>query len=220
MTSTVETEAPNPQALLTVLTTEHFTLQGARGSTISESSARAALYVGSVSSVLVALGFFGQSGERSTPFTVFALVVLPTVYMLGIFTFARLISSSVEDLLYGRAINRIRNYYKELAGNEGRYLMLGGHDDPLGVLANMGIDHPSRWQLLYTVGTMVAFVNAIVGASAVALAAAVSGANLALAVIIGAIAAVVSVVVHLRWQRAVHDVARERREVLFPSPGL
>ena len=95
--------------------------------------------------------------------------------------------------------------------------MLGDHDDPLGVLANMGIDHPSRWQLLYTVGTMVAFVNAIVGGSAVALAAAVSGANLPLAVMIGALAAILSVVVHLRWQRQTHDVGREQREVLFPS---
>lgn len=215
-----EPDAPDPQAFLTILTTEHFTLQGARGSTISESSARAALYVGSVSSALVALGFFGQGGQRSTPFTVFALVVLPTLYMLGVFTFARLISSSIEDLLYGRAINRIRNFYRELAGNQAHYLMLGGYDDPIGVLANMGIDRPSRWQLLYTVGTMVAFVNAIVGGSAVALAAAVSGANLAVAVVIGAVVAILSVVIHVRWQRSVHDVAREGREVLFPSPGV
>ena len=33
------------QALLTTLTTEHFTLAGARGATISESSSRAALYM-------------------------------------------------------------------------------------------------------------------------------------------------------------------------------
>jgi hypothetical protein len=220
MTSLAESESatPNPQALLTVLTTEHFTLQGARGSTISESSARAALYVGAVSSGLVALGFFGQGGQRSDAFTVFALVVLPTVYMLGVFTFARLIASSIEDLLYGRAINRIRNYYRELAGHQSRYLLLGGHDDPLGVLANMGIDHPSRWQLLFTLGTMIACVNAIVGGSAVALVAAVLGAALPIAVVVGALASVISVVAHLRWQRHMHDVGRGGHEVLFPTP--
>jgi hypothetical protein len=69
--------------LLTVLTTQHFTLQGARGSTISESSARAALYIGALSSGPVALGFFGQGAEHGTAFTVFALVVLPMLYMLG-----------------------------------------------------------------------------------------------------------------------------------------
>ena len=48
---------PDRQALLTMLTTEHFTLQGSRATTVSESSSRAALYMGSVSSTLIALGF-------------------------------------------------------------------------------------------------------------------------------------------------------------------
>ena len=42
-------------SLLTTLTTEHFTLQGARSQTVSESAARAALYLGSVSSTLIAI---------------------------------------------------------------------------------------------------------------------------------------------------------------------
>jgi hypothetical protein len=127
------------QALLTVLTTEHFTLQGARASTVSESSARAALFVGAVSSTLVALGFIAQASELGSAFDTFVLVVLPTLYVLGLFTFVRLVTSSTEDLLYGRAINRIRNNYQEVAGDEARYLLMGGHDDTLGVLANMGI---------------------------------------------------------------------------------
>jgi hypothetical protein len=220
MTSAAGTEhaAPDRQALLTVLTTEHFTLQGARGSTIGESSARAALYVGALSSGLVALGFFGQGAERTTSFTVFALVVLPTLYVLGVFTFARLNESSVEDLLYGRAINRIRGYYKDLAGDQAHYLMLGAHDDPLGVLANMGIDHPSRWQLYFTLATMIATVNAIVGGSALALAAVAVGAPFGLALVVGAAAIATSIAIHVRWQGRTHDAARAGREVLFPSP--
>ena len=52
---------PDPQQLLTALTTEHFTLQGARSQTVSESSARASLYLFSVSSTLVALEFIGSA---------------------------------------------------------------------------------------------------------------------------------------------------------------
>ena len=52
---------PDPQQLLTALSTEHFTLQGARSQTMSESSARASIYVFAVSSALVALGFIGQA---------------------------------------------------------------------------------------------------------------------------------------------------------------
>lgn len=53
-------DAPDRQELLTALTTEHFTLQGARAQAANEISSRASLFIFSVSSTLVALGFLGQ----------------------------------------------------------------------------------------------------------------------------------------------------------------
>ena len=82
------------------LTTERFTLQGARSQTMSESSSRAALYIGSVSSALVALGFIAQVSEVGDTFEVFALTVLPTLCLLGAFTLVRLIECGVEDFRY------------------------------------------------------------------------------------------------------------------------
>ena len=70
-------------------------------------------------------------------------MTLPTLYLLGIFTFVRLIESSVEDILYGRAINRIRHYYLELAGEDALYFLMEGYDDPPGVTRNMGIPRPA-----------------------------------------------------------------------------
>jgi small-conductance mechanosensitive channel len=210
--------AVDRQALLTVLTTEHFTLQGARGSTVGESSARAALYVGAVSSGLVALGFLGQGADRGRAFEIFALVLLPTLYMLGVFTFVRLVESSIEDLFYGRAINRIRQYYLQLAGSEAHYIVLGAHDDPAGVLANMGIARPSRWQLLFTLAAMVGVLNSVVGGSAVAFLAAVLGAPLGGAAAVGGVAGVVSLVAFTRWQRRAHTQAKASYQVLHPSP--
>ena len=69
--------------------------------------------------------------------------MLPTLYVLGLFTFVRLAESSVEDVLYGRASNRIRNYYLEQAGDQARLFVLSGHDDPIGALANMGLTRPA-----------------------------------------------------------------------------
>lgn len=212
-------EEVDRQALLTMLTTEHFTLQGARGSTISESSARAALYVGAVSSALIALGFIGQAAGFGTEFDTFALVVLPTLYVLGVFTSVRLVESSVEDLLYGRGINRIRGYYLELAGEEARWFLLGGHDDPRGVLANMGVIRPSRWQLFFTLAAMIVVLNSVVGGTAIAfVAGALLGAPVGVAAAAGAVAAVVSAALHFRWQRRFHSQARESQAVLRPSP--
>jgi hypothetical protein len=211
-------EEVDRQALLTTLTTEHFTLQGARASTISESSARSALYLGSLSASLVALGFVAQVSASGDTFKVFALVVLPTLFALGVFTFVRLVENMIEDLFYGRAINRIRSYYLERAGPYARYFMLSAHDDALGVLANMGL-RPSKWQMFFTAASAVAVVNSVVGGAALGLACWVAlDAPLGVCAVVGALFVVASVWLHHRWlrQRGERGVPTE---VLSPSPG-
>jgi hypothetical protein len=210
--------APDPQQLLTALTTEHFGLQGSRSQTISESASRASLYVMAVSSTLVALGFIGQISAVGSAFDVFALTTLPTVYVLGVFTFVRLVENSVEDVLYGRAINRIRHKYLELAGDEASLFMLSAHDDSLGVLANMGLE-PTRWRLYFTSATMIAVINSVVGGTAVALALGVAfDASLGLATAVGGVVAIASLVLMRRGERRMHVAGSARRPSLFPSP--
>jgi hypothetical protein len=210
---------PDRQALLTMLTTEHFTLQGSRAATVSETSSRASLYMGAVSSTLIALGFIAQISSVGDAFDVFALTVLPTLFALGVFTFVRTVESSVEDILYGRAINRIRAYYLEQAGPEARWFVMGGHDDALGVITNMGLT-PSRWRLYFTVSNMIATVNSVVGGSAVALAVGrLLDAPLGVAAAVGAVVAVGSFLMHRRWDRLLHERSGGHRDSLFPSPG-
>ncbi len=139
-------DAPDRQEFLTALTTEHFTLQGARAQTASESASRASLFILSVSSTLVALGFLGQSSRSDNTFNVFALTVLPTLYLLGVFTFIRVVECGAEDFQYGVAINRIRGYYKQIAGEEARLFLLSGHDDGRGVFANAVVPSKGRRQ--------------------------------------------------------------------------
>jgi hypothetical protein len=206
------------QVLLTTLTTEHFGLQGARGSTIAESSARAAMYLGSLSASLVSLGFVAQISATGDTFRVFALVVLPTIFALGIFTFVRLVESAVEDIYYGRAINRIRSYYIEQAGPEARWFMLAGHDDAAGVLQNMGLKATGR-QLYFTASSAIAVVNSVVGGAALGIALWVAlDASLAAAAIAGAVVLAASVPAHLHWARRRLE-AGVPADVLFPSPS-
>jgi hypothetical protein len=209
---------PDRQALLTMLTTEHFTLQGSRSTTVSESSSRASLYMTAVSSTLIAIGFIAQVSKLGDAFDVFTLVALPTVYALGVFTFVRLVESSVEDMLYGRAINRIRAYYLEHAGPEARWFVMRGHDDARGVLANMGVQ-PSRWQLYFTVSAMVSSVNSVIGGSIMAIVVGrVLDASLGIAVAAGLATGVVSFALSRRWDRTIHQRSGGYDEVLFPSP--
>jgi hypothetical protein len=60
-------DPPDRGELLTALTTEHFTLQGARSQTMSESFARAALYIGAVSSTELAGSQSPVAAERCRP---------------------------------------------------------------------------------------------------------------------------------------------------------
>jgi hypothetical protein len=193
----------NRQEVLTALTTEHFGLAGARAQTTGESSARAALYISSVSSTLVALGFIGQISDVGDTFKVFALTALPTLYILG---------------LYGRAINRIRHHYLELAGEQRRLFMLTGHDDAQGVIRNMGISLQRRQQF-FTTGSMIAVINSVVGGAAVAIAVGTfTDASLGLCAAVGGLAAIISLARLLRIENRMYHEMGGFTEVLFPSP--
>ena len=212
-------DEPDRQELLTALTTEHFTLQGARSQTMGESSSRASLYILSVSSTLVALGFIGQLSEVGDTFNVFALIALPTVYLLGAFTFVRLVELGAEDFLYGLAINRIRGYYKQQAGDRAELFLLSGHDDGRGVFANTGVPVEDRPQY-FTFGAVIAVVNSVVGGSAVAIAlGALADAPLGIAAAIGGAVAVLSLVAWLRYADRLLAARTAGTSAVFPSPS-
>ena len=104
-------EQSDRAAVLTALAAEHFVLQSANSTTYSEASARSALYVMALSSSLVAIGFAAGSADMLLPF---ATVVLPALFVLGIFTVIRLVETSLESAHYLAGIARIRAYYRTL----------------------------------------------------------------------------------------------------------
>jgi hypothetical protein len=205
------------QQLLAALTTEHFTLQGGRSQTMSESAARASLYVFSVSSALIALGFIGQVSAIGDLFNTFALTVLPTLYALGVVTFVRLVECAVEDFRYGMAINRIRGYYEEIAGDRKDLFLLSAHDDPTGVRENTALPRGGRTPV-FAFSSAIAVVNGVVGGVAVALAlGALVDASLAVAAIAGGVVAVASVVGWIRYSDTLFNERAAEVRPLFPS---
>jgi hypothetical protein len=207
-------DEPDRQELLTALTTEHFTLQTARSQTAAESASRASLYILSVSSTLVALGFV----ETGRTFDVFALIVLPTLYVLGVFTFVRVVECGAEDFRYGVAVNRIRHYYKQIARDQAKLFLLSGHDDERGVFANAAVPVEGRRQY-FTFATVVAVINSVVGGSAIAIAlSAIGDAELALAAGVGGAVGILSLALLLRHADRLLAERVGRTEALFPSP--
>lgn len=61
------------------VTTEHFTLQGARSQTISESVGRATMFLSSVTGGLVALGLVATATHVGAALYAFGLILLPTL---------------------------------------------------------------------------------------------------------------------------------------------
>ena len=68
------------QLALTALTTEYFNLQTARMGTIAEANGRSTLYLGTLSSAVIAIAFVGQANQLGDAFYLFALLLLPPVF--------------------------------------------------------------------------------------------------------------------------------------------
>ena len=113
---------PRP-AVVTFVTTEHFTLQGARSSTISESTSRASVFLGAVSGGLIALGLVATAAKTGVAFYMFGLILLPTLAFAGLATFHRVLQTGIEDLAYARRIAQLRDYYFDHAPELAGYLL-------------------------------------------------------------------------------------------------
>jgi hypothetical protein len=188
---------PRPAAV-TFATTEHFTLQGARASTIAESTGRATMFLSSVSGGLVALGLIATASRVGTAFYAFGLAVLPTLAFIGLVTFERVLQSGIEDGGYAWRIARVRGYYFDQAPELTPFLLSVPPEERLQVQGITG----GRWQAYRTVAGMVAVITAVLAGSAVALLAAVaSDHSLAAALATGAVVAVAASSVLTRYQR-------------------
>jgi hypothetical protein len=121
-------EHARQQAFVTALVTEHFVQASARAATITESNGRAAIYLSAVSSGLVAFGFLAQGPGRLDPFVA---AVLPALFILGIFTFIRLVQTSIEAAVLSLQIQRIRGYYRTLVPEAQQFFDAPGtHEHP------------------------------------------------------------------------------------------
>ncbi len=148
------------------LTTEHSALQSARFATVSESAARSGLYLTTLSSAVVVLALVVQVSRLGSAFFVFAFAILPVLFFLGLVTFGRLLQSGVEDVLYARAISRIRSFYSEIDPSRAAYFAETSMDQ-VGLNA-MGL-FKLRWQQFLAAAATVAIINSVVGGALVGL---------------------------------------------------
>lgn len=171
-------DAEGRAAFQAALNNQYFVLQSTAGNTVAESSSRASLYVMALSSALVAFGFVSRS---SLALGVFLAVVLPTLFVLGLFTIVRLVDTGVQNVRTLEAMARIRRYYAGLSPEAADLFGTGQSSmhaalDTLTVGAPRGAAGFETWTRrvgrlagLSTIASMIAVVNSVVGATGVAL---------------------------------------------------
>jgi hypothetical protein len=200
------------QGAVTFATTEHFTLQTARSTTVTEASSRLLGFLGVLSSSLIALAFIGQMSKLGTAFYVFALVLLPTLSFIGVVTFQRMAQITSEDIAYAQRIARLRAFYVDVAPQLEPYLTI-----VRGAAAAQRLrgarSHPSGWQLFLTMAGMAALVNSvIVGAVSAILIDAITSDSLAPSLVVGVPAGVLALLLHIAYLRSQSAVAGEIRD--------
>jgi hypothetical protein len=162
--SGADKHAEQRAAFEAALNNHYFVLQSSRGNTVAESGARASLYVMSLSSTLVAIGFVSQSHSA---LGTFLAVVLPTLFVLGLFTLVRLVDTGVENLNCIRAMTRIRHHFAGLVP-EGPQFFGDWPDSGTGALAATAARRGKRVGL-FTIASMIAVVNSVVGGTGITL---------------------------------------------------
>ncbi len=218
-------DAPAPAALhadglgpaATFATTEHFNLQTARATTVSEANGRASIYLAALSGNLIALALIGQTSRLGAAFYAFALILLPVLAFVGVVTFLRLVQTSIEDLAYAKRIALLRDFYLRVSPELEPYLVGARGTAPLDGESL----RPSAWQLTLTAAGMIAVVNSVVVAACAGLALEAAGVHsLAIPVAVGAVVGAAAFSLHERHHRRARDAYRldavDRAAIVIP----
>jgi hypothetical protein len=183
-------------ALLTAMTTEHFVMQTAISVTASESMSRATVYIMALSSSLLALGF----AAGTNMFGPFIASVLPTIFVLGIFTVMRMVDVSTESMQAYIAIARIHAFYRSLGPEAERQFAAELGRWPEGKYVP-GLRIGLFAGYVTSAAMMIATMNAIVAGAGITFLAAWLGATLSESLLCGAAAGLAFLVLFYLYQR-------------------
>src|SRR5207253_2539672 len=217
------TDGASPAMRLQILSTEHWSLLASRSLAWNESFSRAGMFLSTLSGVVVALGLVGGASGFGEAFTLFALVILPVVLVIGVATYLRLGASNYHEALCVVGMNRIRAAYLELAPDLERYFVMSAHDDFPGMGVTMGVPPGGGrffWlaQMISGTPTVVMILNSVLVGAIAAIAALRMGAAAPVVLIAGAVAFVIAVTIQSSYtQRAIAKTQAGHRP-MFPTP--
>jgi hypothetical protein len=201
------------------LTTEHFTLQGARNGTVAEANGRVGHYLSMLGSSVVALAFVADVSELGAAFFTFSIVLFPILIFRGLTTLIRLLQIGIEHFLLAQAINRIRHSYLEVVPEAESYLSFPHHDDLGAVRTTMQPFHSPLQGFASTPGPVILINSVLTGVFASILLIGIVSIRPALAIIIGVLVLSLALALHAWYARIIWERETERQvESRFPTP--
>ncbi|MEP7115749.1 MAG: hypothetical protein ABI862_20965 [Ilumatobacteraceae bacterium] len=174
-------DADRREAFETALGSEYFALNGLRAGTTAEANARATLFFTTLTGTLLALGFLYGNTTAAAPVSYAAL---PTVGILGLLSFLRLVELAALDVRALQAMNRIRDYWRDLAPDGTEFFPRTA----VGQAVDTVLDTGERRGLLrstLTIAATVGLVDSLWIGAGVGFGVADAGSGTPLAVIIG-----------------------------------
>ena len=207
----IDALADRAGAFYSALMNEHFVLESARGITVSEASSRASLYLTTLSSGLVAFGFLAQTDYAMG----FLTVVIPVIFLLGIFTYERLVETALEDVAALDAIQRIRAVYATTL--PGAAVYFPRPTGPHGPNEMLPIGRRASWVgVFFTTATAIAVVNSIVAGAGIAIITVQASDAPTPSILIGVGSALILAVLHGLYQEIRYS---SLRRFLHSRPG-
>jgi hypothetical protein len=212
------TEPASAAVRVQILATEHWSLLATRQLAWTEAFTRAGLFLTVLSAAVVALALIEQTGRD---FTLFALVLLPVVLLLGLATFFRLGEINDEDAWLLVGMNRLRRGYLDIAPELEPYFVTSGRDDRAGLLVTRAVDTMSRMplplQVMMSTPVVIGVLDAVLFGAIGGIAAAATGLSTGAAVGVGVLAGLLLsglLGLFVAWQMAGWKTYRPR----FPRP--
>ena len=202
-----------------VLTAEYSLLTTMLSTVWSATLTRTSIFLITLSTSGIALGFAAQPGiDRRA----LAVSVLPLILFLGVTTFVRIVQLQREAIVYITGLNRIRWFFQEAAPGSRPYFVLPPYDDEVAIFRSPGTGMSRRppgrnfLRLIVQMQGIVSVVAAAVAAAFGGLATAPAGRTV-MSLVATAFFVVTLASLLMWWQRSIAELFRSIRP-LHPTP--
>jgi hypothetical protein len=209
--------------VIQMLSTEHWSLLGARSLAYNEAFVRAGMFLTFLSTSFVALALVAQAMSFGRDFLSVAAVVLAFDLIVGVTTFLRMNGANLDDLRANHGMARIRHAYTQITPIVTPYFTTPTHDDIDAVTAVYGpISDRLAGQFVYGLSTsngMIGLIVSMVGGVLTTVVAMLFGLGGGASIWIGVVGGLIVLAGLFAYTFA--QITREQARIpaMFPTPA-